>query len=242
MNNSYNIKVAAIISVVSMLILNTAIAFESGLSFSVRLNGGGWSGKNKTSGTEFESTEGGQAGFSGAYQSGNFYTGLNLQRGEYTFEKNTPDQVSSSGRSEVSNDKIEHSEVDLIFGYYLSRHFSMFVDIKGVSNTWASNSYQQDFSGVGFGATGVWPINKTWVVYGTVGVVPSGEIKTNGEKTGEGKSSAVDIGALYLFSEAHRMMFGVKRSSYAYTFNSGDEQTHSIGGVYVGYSFAFSLD
>lgn len=242
MNNSYNIKVAAIISVVSMLIVNMAIASESGLSFSVRLGSGGWSGKNKTSGTEFESTEGGQVGFNGVYQNGDFYTGLNLQGGEYTFEKNTPDQVSQSGTTEMSNDKIEHSEVDLVFGYYLSQNFSLFVDFKTVSNTWVSNNHQQEFGGIGFGATGVWPINKSWIVYGSVGALSSGEIKVNGEKVGEGKSSAVDIGALYLFSEAHRVMFGVKRSNYVYTFDSGDEQTHSIGGVYIGYSFAFSLN
>jgi len=242
MNNLNNIKFAAIILIMSLLTVNTAIASESGLSFSVRLNGGGWSGENKTSGTEFESTEGGQVGFNGAYQSGNFYTGLNLQGGEYTFEKNTPDQVSRSGSTEVSNDKVEHSELDLIFGYYLTRYFSLFIDIKGVSNTWASNNYEQEFSGVGFGATGLWPISKTWVAYGSVGAVPSGDIKTGDEKIGEGKSNAVDLGAMYRFSKAHRIMFGVKRSNYVYTFDSGDEQTHSIGAVYFGYSFAYSLN
>lgn len=242
MNNLNNIKTTAIISIFSLLTVNTVIASESGLSFSVRLNGGGWSGKNKTSGTEFQSTEGGQIGFNGAYQNGNFYTGLNVQGGEYTFEKNTPDQVSQSGRTEVSNDKVEHNELDLIFGYYLTRHFSLFVDIKGVSNTWASNNYQHEFSGVGFGATGSWPINKNWVAYGSVGAIPSGEIKTNDEKIGEGSSRAVDIGAMYQFSKAHRVMAGIKRSNYTYKFDSGDEQTHSIGGVYFGYSFAFSLN
>lgn len=220
----------------------TVVAGESGLSFSVKALGGGWSGKNKTSGTEFESTEGGQLGFAGMYQNGGFYTGLNLQGGEYTFEKNTPDQVTTTGRTEVSNDKISRNEFDLIFGYYLTRHISIFLDIKAVTNKWESNQYEQKYNGLGLGVNANWPVNMDWTIYGTVGRINSGEISHNEEKIGEGSSSGVEIGAMYQLSKQHRLVFGLKRSNYNYKFDSGDEQTHSVGGLFVGYNYAFSLD
>jgi len=241
MINSSKIKFVMVVAMLSMFYTPVGFTNESGISLSVRVIGGGWSGKNKTSNTEFESTEGGQLGLNATYQNGGFYTGLNLQGGEYTFEGNTPDQVSQSGTTPVSNDKVEHSELDLVFGYYLNQYFSLFAGIKGTSNTWASNGYKQDYSGGGIGATGTWPVNKDWTLYGSLGVIPSGQINVNDEKVGEGTSRSVDIGGLYQFSKMHRVMFGIKRTTYVYTFDSGDEQVHSIGGAYFGYSYAFSI-
>lgn len=242
MNILNNTRLVCIVFVLLSLPANAAFASDSGISVSVRLMGGGWSGKNKTSGTDFKSDDGGQAGLNVAYQNGNFYTGLNLQGGEYTFEKDTPDQVSRAGTTGITNDKISHSELDLVFGYYLTRYFSLFFAIKGVSDTWESNQHKQEFGGVGLGAAGFWPITTDWTLYGSIGAVPSGDIKTNGEVIGEGKSSALDIGAQYHFSGGHRLTFGVKRSNYVYKYDSGDEQTHSIGGIYAGYTYAFSLE
>jgi len=231
----------AVCLIALMIFSSNSFAAQSGVSFSLRMLGGGWSGKNNTSNTEFESSKGGQLGIAGSYQTGDFYMGLSLQGGTYTFADNAPDQISQNGKIAVANDELEHSEFDLVFGYYLNRYFSLFADIKAVSNTWASNAYQQNYSGLGFGASGRWPVSDNWNIYGSIGVIPSGKLTTNDEKTGDGKSSAVDIGALYLLNKAHRLMLGVKRSNYVYTFDSGEEQTHSIGGVYFGYSYAFPL-
>lgn len=219
-----------------------ASASESGLSFSVKLQGGSWTGKNKTSDTEFEATKGGQLGFSGMYQNGNFYTGLNLQGGDYTFEKNTPDQVTPAGTTEISNDKITHNEFDLIFGYYLTTHVSLFLDLKTVTNTWESNNHEQKYTGAALGVTGNWPVAMNWQLYGSLAGGSGGELSSNEEKVGKGSSSGIEIGALYQLNKRHRLLFGVKRTNYTYKFDSGDEQTHSIGGVFLGYNYAFMLD
>lgn len=146
-----NYKFVIFALVLSLLHTNATIAAESGFSFSVKAIGGGWSGKNKTSGTEFDSDEGGQLGIGMAYQNGDFYTGVNFQGGEYTFEENAPDQVSPSGTTAVSNDKVQHDELDIVVGYYLSDHFSLFLDLKGIKDTWTSNKHEQEFGGLGLG-------------------------------------------------------------------------------------------
>ena len=218
------------------------MADESGLSFSVRVLGGNWSGKNKTSDTEFQSTEGSQLAFSGLYQYRKFYTGLNLQGGEYTFEENTPDQVTPAGRTEISNDKITHNELDLIFGYYLTTHVSLFLDFKTVTNTWESNSYEQKFGGAALGVTGNWPVAMNWQLYGSLGRISAGEITTNDQKIGKGSSTGIELGALYQFSKQHRVIFGFKGTNYYYKFDSGDEQNHTINGAFLGYNYAFALN
>ncbi|MDH5445342.1 MAG: hypothetical protein OEY52_07280 [Gammaproteobacteria bacterium] len=225
-----------------LLSVDSRAETSSGLSFSVKAMGGGWKAKNSREGETLQSDEGRQVGFSIAYLSGNFYTGLNLQGGEYKFEKEGPYQVTETGTDTVSNDTINRSEVDLVFGYYLTQRISVFFDIKGTTSTWQSNNYQQEYGGLGIGIAGYWPVSSDWKIYGSFGVIPSGEVKTNGKKIGKGKSSGLDIGALYSLSDSHRLMFGIKSSSYEYEFDNGGFQKHEIGGVYVGYNYAFNLN
>ena len=224
-----------------MLHVNTVVAAERGLNLSVRLLGGGWSGENTTSKTEFESTQGGQLGLNMAYQNGKFYTGLNLQGGEFTFEKQSPDQVGPSGTKQVTDDKVTHNELDLVFGYYLTDHISLFFDIKGVSDTWQSNQHQQEFGGAGLGVAGYWPINSNWILFGSFGAISNGNIKYNGEKIGEGTARSLDMGILYRLTDNHRLLLGLKSTRYAYKYDAGDEQVHNIGGGYIGYNYAFEL-
>lgn len=228
--------------VVSML-LNSgfALASERGMNFSVKMLGGNFTGQNKTSGTEFESSEGGQLLLSMAYQNGRFYTGLNIQGGVYTFDKQAPDQVRPVFTFQKSNDKVAHAETDLVFGYYLIKQLSVFIDLKTVTDTWESNQHAQTFSGAGLGVAGYWPINDQWTIYGSLGAIPSGELKYDGEKIGSGVNRSLDIGALFKLTNNHRLTFGVKQTRYEYEYDKGDEQVHNIGGVYVGYNYAFAL-
>ena len=88
-----------------MLHAKTVVASQNNLSFSIRVfeqdysalfdnddgdyqrqkesyKDGAWNGKNGGSDTRFSSSSGQQLAFSGAYQYGDFYTGLNIQRSE----------------------------------------------------------------------------------------------------------------------------------------------------------------
>lgn len=241
MNAAIKFKLNCLLIIFLLLSSSLASATESGVNFSIKILGGGYTGKNTTSETEFNSGEGGQLVMNMAYQYGKFYTGLNIQGGVYSFDKQAPDQVTPSVTSSVSNDKVTHAEVDLVFGYYLIDQLSVFIDLKTVSDTWESNQHAQEFSGAGLGLAGYWPINNKWIVYGSFGGVSSGELKYSGEKFGEGKSQSLDIGALYKLTTNHRLTFGVKRTRYVYEYDSGDEQRYIIGGGYIGYNYAFGL-
>lgn len=239
--NHYKFKYPCLLTAVLLSYFNAALATDSGLNFSVRLLGGSMSGQNTTSDTDFQSSKGGQFGMSMAYQYGGFYTGLNIQGGDFTFEKQAPDQVSPTGTKQVKNDKVKHNELDLVFGYYLMERISLFIDLKGTSDTWESNQHKQEFNGAGIGAAGYWPINDNWLFYGSIGAISSGEVKYNGEKIGTGSSRNLDIGLLYKVSGNHRLIIGARGSRYAYVYDSGDKQVHNIGGTYVGYNYLFPL-
>lgn len=212
---------------------------RSGLSGTVKVLAGNWKGENKNSGTEFEASDGRQWSISLTYQYADFYTGLNLQGGVYTFDDNGPEQMSGSTSQPVSNVELAHSEIDLVAGYFINRQISVFLDLKGISNTWENYSHEQTFGGVGLGATGLWPLNPDWILYGSIGFVPAGDVMVNDVKVGEGKSSAFDIGAMYNLDEGQRLIFGLKASTQIYNFDSGDEQLHEFSGLFLGYSHSF---
>ncbi len=218
--------------------LNAQADGDLSLSLGVKLLGANWSGHNQNSDTDF-SAGGTQFGLNAALQKGRFYTGLNLQSGEYTFDDNAPDQVSKSGSQSYSNVKIKHSEVDLIAGYFFWKHISLFLDIKGFGNQWDNNDYKLGFSGIGLGASGMWPLSKRWSLYGSFGFVPSGKLEANNEKIGSGSSAAIEFGSIFSFNASNRLTLGLKQQSRTYKFDSGDQQEHKMNGIFLGYSHLF---
>ena len=238
-------KIFRLVPALLMILINSSVLAESnsGMSYSVRVIGGSWTGKNTETGDEFRSTTGSQLGLNVAYQTGRFYTGLNFQGGEYKFEKEAPNQVTSASATvPVYNDIITRSELDLVFGYYLSKHFSMFLDLKSTNSRWESNAYEQQYAGVGIGIAGYWPLGDDWTLHGSFGAILAGEVTHNDEKIADGVSSGLDFGALYSLKGGHRIMFGLKSSAYEYEFTNGDFQRHDVAGIYLGYNYAFSMN
>ena len=227
---------------VLLLPLNVFAETQSGISLSIRLLGNNWSGDNTTGGSEFEASEGKQLAYSVAYYSGKFFAGLNLQGGTYKFGGVAPDQVTSSSVASNSNVKIKRNEIDLVAGYFLTNHISLFLDIKGTNNSWVDDNYEQGFAGIGLGIYTVWPIGEKWNLQGSFGFVSNGKVTVNGEKAGDGTSGALEFGAMYNVSTKGRINFGLKSSSQTYTFDSGYEQTHKITGLFLGYSHSFSFN
>ena len=220
------------------LIANTARANgNTSLNLGVKLLGANWEGNNENSGTEFDTTEGGQLGINIAFQKGSFYAGISMQGGEYQFDNNAPDQVTSSGTQSFSNVKIRHRELDLIAGYFFWDRISLFLDIKGIGYKWDNNDHEQTFAGIGLGTSGFWPVSENWALYGSAGFVPSGDVEANGTKVGDGSSGALEFGAMFNINESNRLTFGLKSSAQTYKFDSGDKQKHKMNGVFVGYSY-----
>lgn len=216
---------------------------DSSLSLSVKLLSSNWEGSNKTSTpTDFDATEGGQLGFNVAYQKGSFYTGLNFQGGEYKFGNNAPDQITASGVTQFpANTTVEHGQFDLIFGYYFWERISLFVDIKSITNKWKNTDQEQTYTGIGVGASGIWSLGNNWNIYGSIGFVPSGNVQANGSDVGDGTSAAFEVGGTYNINASNRVNFGAKFQSLVYEFDSGDEQTNKMNGLFVGYSYIFQF-
>jgi len=227
--------------------LNTVVAnAEDDFKFSVgaKLLASKWKGDNNSSATEYnqDDDKGGQLGGNISLQKGRFYAGLSLQGGEYTFDGNGPDQVTSTGTVTVTNVKVSRSEFDLIAGYYFWENISLFVDIKNITNEHNKNDYKQNFLGIGFGIAGSWPINKEVSFYGSFGFVTEGDVEANDIKVGTGKTAAFEVGAVFRLSDSHRFNAGLKAQGQEYNFDNGTIQNHDVSGFFVGYNYLFSLN
>lgn len=211
------------------------------LTFGAKLLGAVWKGDNGAGGTDFESDEGGQFGLNVAYKIDKFYTGLNLQRGQYDFKNNAPDEFTLAGRVPSSNVKIQQSDLDLLVGYYFWSQVSLFADIKNVSNQWLDQDYKQNFLGLGLGVSGYIPLDENWTLFGSFGFIGRGDIKSNGNKVGEGTSWALEVGTVYTINEQNFINAGIKTRNYSFEYLDSSEQNYKINALFIGYNYSFSL-
>jgi len=235
------LKKLFLILLLMVLSVNHAYA-DQRLTFGAKLLAAGWKGDNGSGRTDFESNEGGQFGLSLAYKIGDFYTGLNLQRGEYNFKDDAPDKFTVAGRVTSSNVKIQQTDIDLLFGYYFWSQVSLFVDIKNVTNNWLDQPYEQNFTGLGLGTSGFIPINDKWTLFGSFGFIGGGEIKNNNDtKVGTGSSWALELGTVYTINERNFVNAGIKTRNYRFEYLDSSKQQYNINALFIGYNYSFSL-
>lgn len=235
------VKKSFLILLLIALNINNLYA-EQRLTFGAKLLAAGWNGDNGAGGTDFESDEGGQFGLNVSYKTGNFYTGLNLQRGEYNFKDDAADKFTVARRIASSNVKIQQTDLDLLFGYYFWSQVSLFVDVKSVTNNWLDEPYKQNFLGLGLGASGYIPVNDKWTLFGSFGFIGGGEIKDNNDnKVGEGNSWALEAGTVYTINERNFVNAGIKTRNYSFEYLDSSKQDYNINAVFIGYNYSFSL-
>lgn len=216
------------------------LASEPKFTLGVKLLGAGWQGDNGGVSDKFNSDEGGQLALSASFSRDKFYTGISIQGGNYTFNSSAPDKFTPSGRISNSNVEIKQQEMDLLAGYYVWSNVSLFADIKVVSNTWSDDSYKQNFSGLGLGASGFIPLAGQWTGFATVGFIFSGEIKDdNKSKVGDGNSSALELAAIYRLSDVNSLNMGIKFRNYSFEYLDNSSQDYSVNALFFGYNHSF---
>lgn len=232
------IQIKAFVFLISVF-TSFSLQAENSVSLGVTLNGAEWSGDNGSGRSSFSSTEGGQFGLSANVKLDRFYVGISLQGGEYSFNSDAPDQFTSKGTVAVSDAKVEHSDFDLLAGYYFWPQVSLFVDLKGAGSKWKNNGYEQTFGGLGLGISAFHPLNQDWLLFGTLGFV-NGEIKDNDvSDLGDGKSSALILGSVFTLDKNQHLNFGFRFRKYRFDFDDGNEQDFTLNGVFVGYTHIF---
>ena len=131
----------------------------------------------------------------------------------------------------------------MLAGYYFWPRVSLFLDIKAVGNVWSTNDYEQNFSGLGLGVSGYVPINPDWTLFGTFGFIANGTIKDNNkDKVGDGKSRALELGAVYALDDVNHINMGIKLRKYVFEHVNGTTQEYTVNALFVGYTHTFSLD
>ena len=220
----------------------SAYAAEQRLTFGARLLGAGWEGDNGAGGSDFKSDKGGQFAVNVSYKINDFYVGLNVQQGEYQFKDEAPDRLTVFGRFASNDVTIEQTDIDLLFGYYFWPRISLFIDIKSVTNDWKNEPYQQQFVGLGLGASGFIPINDRWTLFSSLGFIGKNDIEdNNNNKVGEGTSWALEIGTVYTINEKHFLNGGVKTRHYEFEHLDSSKQKYDINAIFIGYNYSFNL-
>ncbi len=224
-----------------LMLLSFTLQAQNNLSLGVVLNGTGWSGDNSLDNSNFKSDKGSQFGLSVSYSRNKFYAGISLQGGEYQFDKTGPEQITSTGNSQTNAVKLNHSDLDILAGYYFWQKISLFVDLKAAGSEWLNNGYEQNFTGLGFGVSGYHPLDEKWTLYGSWGFVVGKNKESDETELGDGSSNALILGANYKLSKNDRISMGMKIRNFRFDYDTGPEQEYSLNGLFVGYNHVFSF-
>jgi hypothetical protein len=252
MNNKIDISITtprrigqfATVALLLMLAYLPAAQAEKSHSLTVgaTLNGSTWEGDNGPGKSDFESDSGGQFAVSINYRVDKFYTGLNLQGGTYEFDSDAPSLYTSEGNLTSRDDEIEHSDFDLLVGYYFWSNVSLFLDFKATHSEWDNTGYEQAFYGLGFGVSAFHPVNDKWLLFGSFGFVNGDIDDDDGSSShGDGTSTALVGGAVYLLDKSNTLNFGIKLRNYEFDFDDGNEQEYSLNGLFFGYNHSFNF-
>jgi hypothetical protein len=215
-------------------------AKDTSLRLGVRLTAANWGGKNRNSDTDFEGN-GGQVGLNLLFRKKRFYTGFELQAGEYAFQEEAPDQVTGSEVDSVSDVKIGLTELDLDVGYYFWRHVSLFLTLKGMGKKWDNNDYEMNFGALGGGVAVNWPIAQQWDLFGSLAIFPLAAVNGDGQGIGDVSGGELECGAAYTIKEKHRLGVGLRLNTQTYDFDIGDKQEHRLLGLFVSYDYRFDF-
>ncbi len=233
-------SIMLLLTALTSVILQPALA-QTSVSLGALINATGWQGDNGTGNSDFNSDKGGQFGLTASLRKDRLYLGISMQGGEYQFDKSGPTQFTSAGPITTNDVKVQHSDFDLLAGYYFWENVSLFLDIKTVSSTWQSDDYEQSFSGLGMGVAGFKPLNAQWTLYGSLGFV-GGEIKQDGSgDLGKATSSALIAGFNYAVDRNNHLNMGLRSRNYLFDYDDGNEQEYSLNGLFFGYNHVFEL-
>lgn len=212
----------------SMLVVAPSTAAPVSISIGVKLEPSNWQGSNyATDSKDFESDTG-RLGLSVGLQKGSFYAGINIKGGEFEFKNGSPDQITATGVISSDQAVIQRSEVDLLFGYYLWRRFSLFVDLKNSGNKWQDPDYELVSSGLGVGGTGYYPLSQKWIIFGSIGFIKL-NLTVDDEEVGTGTGGAVEIGFMYRMTERTSLTLNARNQTRVYELDNGSKQTYEIG-------------
>ena len=225
----------AAIAGLALLALAPAQAGQFGLG--ITLNASGWDGDNGPGRASFASDEGGQFGLALKYSDARFYSGVDLQGGDYRFSGAAPDRFTADGVLESRDTRVRHNDFSLLAGYYFWPRVSLFASLKSATSRWREDNYRQTFGGLGFGVAGFHPLDDDWMLFGSLGVV--GGEDDDGRRLGDGSSSALAAGAVVQLGDGNSLNFGLKFRGFDFEFDDGNRQRYSLNGLFFGFQHQF---
>lgn len=204
--------------------LTTVSAAPVSFSIGAKLEASNWHGSNSDSeDRDFETTSW-QKGLNVSLQKDQFYAGLSLKSGEFKFTNGAPGQVTK--------ETINRGEFDLMAGYYFWKKYSLFIDLKSVTNKYQDSGYKLSASGLGFGVSGYQPLSAQWIIFGSFGIIKL-DLTVDDKAAGNGNGTTLEIGFMYRINARTSLTMSIRNQNQKYEFNSGEKQIHEIGAPMV---------
>lgn len=230
-------------SVLATLLLASTVHGETDRLYQVGVSLGSntWSGDNGTTGSEAFESETRSLGFQFSMRQGKWYAGVGFNLAEYEFEDAEPDREPVTGPSSSVNPKVGVNQFDLTGGYYVWPQVSLFVGLKSYGLDWIDQEYKVNYSGLGGGVSGFYPINNDWIFYGSLGIT-SVNAQSDNEEVGSGQANTLELGFMYQLKSQTAITIGIKSQHIEVTYDNGDTQLHELGGLNVAVQHRFAFD
>ncbi len=207
------------------------------LTLGAKLHSGGWTGENKGSITgDIESTNGKGMGLSVGLRRDRWFSVLALQTGSYDFDDKQPIYDTNPIGAEEESLTVDSGFFSIGVGYQLTPYFALQGGFKSHGQTWEKFNRDITYVGVGVGATGFYPLSKTWTLYGTLGLNNMTIEDDSGNNIGDAGSSSLELGAAYRLTPVSSLSFGFKNEAVVAEFDSGNEQEHNLANLFIGYN------
>lgn len=207
------------------------------LTLGGKIHSGGWEGENKGSITgDIESESGSGVGISVGLRRDKWFSVLNVQSGRYEFDDKQPIYDTDPIGDDEDSLTVDSGFFSIGVGYQFNRYFALQGGFKSHGQTWEKFGREIVYVGTGIGATGFLPLNKTWTLYGTLGLNRMSIEDDDGNDIGDAGSSSLELGAALRLTPMSSLSFGFKNEAVVAEFDSGNEQEHNLANIFIGYN------
>lgn len=226
---------ATILLSAGLLLMASQASAETKARFSLgaKLDFSNWEGENP-GGADFDEKST-MLGVEAKVQHGKWFGGLTLAGGEFEFDSPAPSRPTPLPASNETT--IKRTEVDLILGYRFWPRIALFLDLKNVTNEWDADDYKIEYTGLGFGIAGHYPLDPKWTLFGNFGVVPM-NIEADGDDVGDATRTVLNVGFLYRIKQNLNFSIGLQSQNQTDDYDDGGEQDHRVGALTLGINVA----
>ena len=209
----------------------------------IKVSAGPWEGQNQVStedATSFK-TDGRLWTLTAAYQKGPWLGAISAGSGRYDYSGVSPDLYPAENYDELIDAKTVLSEFDIAFGYRIWPRLYPIFGFKRYGMTYQdsfNNEHTKEYAGYSVGLSANYPLGKRFLLFGSL-TAESMNISYESTDIGDSQGTAFEFGSAYYLSNRSLIQLSIEAHGLKDKYQNGLEQTHSMGGLTLGYQHRF---